>query len=62
MNENTDICKKCERYWQDFPLPLDHVVSHCEILDRQGRLKDMDNIVPYPCTECPFDEYVPNKK
>lgn len=61
MNESEkDLCKTCEHYWQDFPMPLDRVISHCEILDqKQGVLKDdiMDEVVPFPCLECPFNSY-----
>ena len=56
--ENKDLCKTCNHYWTDFPLPLDHVVSHCEILDeKKGLSVDMDNEVTYPCLECPFNCY-----
>jgi hypothetical protein len=42
----------------DFPLPLDRVVSHCEILDdKKGLSANMDNEVPYPCLKCPFNSY-----
>lgn len=54
-----DLCKTCKHYWTDFPFPLDHVVSHCEIIDeKKGLLADMDSEVPYPCLECPFNCYV----
>lgn len=57
--ENKDICKTCEHYWLDFPLPCDHYESHCEILDEKfGLLATiMDEKVPYPCLKCPFDSY-----
>ena len=58
---DVDLCKTCEHYWLDFPLPLDHYESHCEILDRKsGKL--LDDIVPYPCLECPFNSYSENKQ
>ena len=57
---NKDLCKTCEHYWKDFPLPLERVVSHCEILDNMNFSKEMDEVVPYPCLKCPFDSY--NKK
>ena len=56
-NEDKDLCKTCEHYWLDFPMPLEQVISHCEILDATRRNKSMDDIVPYPCTKCPFDSY-----
>ena len=59
--ENTDLCKKCEHYWQDFPMPLDGYISHCEELDKKPHKGEMDDIVPYPCTECPFNAYTPKK-
>ena len=56
--KNKDLCKTCEHYWTDFPLPLDHVVSHCEILDeKKGLSADMNSEVPYPCLKCPFNCY-----
>lgn len=24
-----DLCKTCENYWTDFPLPLEQAESHC---------------------------------
>ena len=55
--EEKDLCKTCEYYWQDFPMPLEQVVSHGEILDITQGNKSMDDVVPYPCTKCPFDSY-----
>ena len=53
-----DLCKTCEYYWQDFPMPLEQVISHCDILDIQSiRYKSIDDVVPYPCLKCPFDTY-----
>ena len=59
MNEKQkDLCKTCEHYWKDFPMPLEQVISHCDILDRQViKHKSMDDVVPYPCLKCPFDSY-----
>lgn len=25
-----DLCKTCENYWTDFPLPLEQAESHCK--------------------------------
>jgi len=56
--EEKDLCKICEHYWQDFPMPLERVISHCEILDKKIiNEAAMDDIVPYPCVKCPFDSY-----
>lgn len=55
--ENKDLCKTCEHYWLDFPLPLDRYIPHCEIVG----FKDMDDAVPYPCLKCPFDCYSKKK-
>lgn len=56
--EEKDLCKTCEHYWQDFPMPLECVISHCEILDEKSINETaMDDIVPYPCVRCPFDSY-----
>ena len=59
MGALKDLCKTCVHYWQDFPLPLDRTISHCEILDSKHGLasETMDDRVPYPCTVCPFDSY-----
>lgn len=63
MDKNKDLCNTCEHYWQDFPLPLDSIVSHCEILDEKYGLEaaKMDERVPYPCLKCPFNSYSPKK-
>lgn len=52
-----DLCKDCEHYWLDFPLPLDRYVGHCTMLG----LKELDDVVPYPCLKCPFDSYIEKK-
>ena len=56
-----DLCKTCEHYWLDFPLPLDHFESHCEIVDEKYGFGKMDENVPYPCTECPFNCFIKKK-
>ena len=62
--EEKDLCKTCGHYWLDFPMPLDEYIGHCEILDRMPSLlrgskgNAMDEIVPYPCLECPFNSYI----
>ncbi len=62
-NETKDLCKTCTHYWQDFPLPLDHIESHCEILDeKKGLSANMDKEIPYPCLKCPFNCYISKKK
>ena len=56
--KNKDLCKTCEHYWTDFPLPLDHYEPHCEILDEKyGLSANMDERVEYPCLKCPFNCY-----
>ena len=57
MTQENDLCKTCEHYWQDFPMPLNEVISHCEVLDQKCSTKLMDDVVPYPCLKCPFDSY-----
>ena len=58
MIEEKDLCKTCKHYWQDFPMPLEQVISHCEILDGKSvGNKSMDEFVSYPCVKCPFDLY-----
>lgn len=59
--ENKDLCKTCEHYWLDFPLPLDRYMPHCEIVDRKPEFKKMCDVVPYPCLKCPFDCYSKKK-
>lgn len=55
--ENKDLCKSCEHFWKDFPLPLDRVIYHCDIADKIYGFESMDEHVPYPCSECPFNSY-----
>ena len=55
--QEKDLCRTCEHHWLDFPLPLNGFIAHCEILDRKPGNNNMDEIVPYPCLECPFDSY-----
>ena len=60
--KNKDLCNTCEHYWQDFPLPLDHIEYHCEILDEKyGLTPNMNSKVPNPCLKCPFNCYSPKK-
>lgn len=57
-DKSKDLCKTCEHFWLDFQLPLDHVESHCDIIDsKYGLNKGMNDIVPYPCLKCPFNSY-----
>ena len=58
-----DLCKSCSNYWVDFPLPLEQSVSHCAIVDEKYGISSnkMNEIVPYPCTKCPFDCYSKKK-
>ena len=51
--DNKDLCKTCEHYWVDFPLPLDHVEGQCEIID--GRL------LHGAMSVCPFNSYKKKK-
>ena len=59
--KDKDLRLTCEHYWKDFPLPLENVISHCEIVDEKYGFKGMDEYVPYPCLECPFNCYSPKK-
>lgn len=61
-NKDKDLCLKCEHFWEDFPLPLDNVVAHCDIVDEKYGFKGMDDYVSYPCLECPFNCFIPVKK
>lgn len=62
MTQQKDLCKTCEHYWQDFPIPLEQVISHCEILDKKTGYKSMDEVIPFPCIKCPFDNYLEKKQ
>lgn len=65
----TDLCKTCLHYWVDYPLQiidkqtfdspikLDHYISHCEIVDEKIGFNKMNEVVPYPCVNCPFNAY-----
>jgi len=57
--EGKDLCKTCEHYWLDFPMPLDRYIARCEVLDKLGKggSKLLDDVVEYPCLKCPFDSY-----
>lgn len=61
--QKQDLCKTCEHYWEDFPMPLDRYIPHCEILDRKVGFIDLnlDEVVPYPCVQCPFNCYLRKK-
>jgi len=56
-----DLCKTCENYWTDFPLPLEQVESHCTVVDEKVGFGKMDEVVPYPCFKCPFNCYSKKK-
>lgn len=52
-----DLCKTCEHFWLDFPMPLDKHIAHCEVLDKKGGGL-LDDVVEYPCLKCPFNSYL----
>lgn len=54
-----DLCGTCKHCWDDFPMPLERYVTHCEILDNKvGAInRNLNEVVPYPCLKCPFDCY-----
>lgn len=58
--QNKDICLKCKNYWLDFSSDFESYGSHCLIIDKDSRFigKTINEIVPFPCLECPFDSYV----
>ena len=62
--KNKDLCKRCEHYWVDYPIILgggmDTAISHCDINDKKSQ-KSLDEIVEYPCTECPYNSFVKKK-
>ena len=58
-DKNKDLCKKCEHFWLDFPLPLESFEPRCTELDKRDPLKPLDEVVPYPCLKCPFNSFLP---
>ena len=54
--EGKDLCETCERFWLDFPMPLDKYIAHCEVLDKKGGGL-LDDVVEHPCLKCPFNSY-----
>jgi hypothetical protein len=56
-----DLCKTCVHYWFNFPLTLDYIEPRCEIVDEKYGYDKMNEKVPYPCIECPFNSYSKNK-
>jgi hypothetical protein len=56
-----DLCKTCENHWIDFPLPLEQAESHCIVVDKTVGFGKMDEVVPCPCLECPFNCYSKKK-
>ena len=64
-----DLCETCSHYRIDYPLQindkqtfdspitLDHYVFHCEIVDEKIGFNKMNEVVPYPCVNCPFNAY-----
>jgi hypothetical protein len=52
-----DLCKTCSHLWFDYPFPVEHCVAHCEIADAKIGFGKMDEVVPYPCVNCPFNAY-----
>lgn len=57
--DNKDLCKVCKRYWVDFTIHPDKTyISHCEIVDEKYNFKCLDDIVEYPCLECPFNSFI----
>lgn len=58
--QEKDLCKKCSHFWLDFPTPLDRCIPHCDVLDKSGGGL-LDDVVDYPCLECPFNSYSEKK-
>lgn len=52
-----DLCLTCKHHWIDFPTPLEEAIPHCDIVDKKHGLVCMDEMVPFPCTKCPFNSY-----
>lgn len=49
-----DLCGTCEHCCED-----KYHIAHCKILDNKvGSInRNLDEVVPYPCLQCPFDCY-----
>lgn len=64
MTQNEkDLCKTCDNYWEDFVvLPIKQYISHCSVVDKEKGLGKMEDVVPYPCIECPFNSYIKKTK
>ena len=57
--EDKDICKTCDNYWEDFVVsPVKRYISHCSVADKKYGFRKMEDVVPYPCIECPFNGYI----
>lgn len=52
-----DLCETCSHYWFDSPLTLDNRVPHYKIADKEIGFNTMNEVVPYPCVNCPFNAY-----
>ena len=52
-----DLCKTCSHYWVDYPFPIEQCIEHCEIADEKIGFGKMDEVVLYPCVDCPFNAY-----
>ena len=56
--EDKDLCKKCKHYWTDFIITPDkNYIAHCEVVDGKLNFKPLDDVVPYPCTKCPYNSF-----
>lgn len=55
-----DLCSKC-KYVRVKVTDYLSIETHCEILDQKvGSInRDLDEVVPFPCLECPFECYLP---
>mgnify|MGYP003397671454 CR=1 FL=1 len=64
-----DLCKTYSHYWVDYPLQIkdkqlfnspilsEQYYPHCEIADKEIGFNTMNEVVPYPCVNCPFNAY-----
>ncbi len=54
-----DLCYSCLHHWAHFYSDTE-IEPHCGIVDRKYGFRNMNEFVPYPIYECPFNAYKQN--
>lgn len=64
-----NLCETCSHYWFDYqlqiwdkqlfdsPILYEPYYPHCEIFDKEIGFNTMNQVVHYPCVNCPFNSY-----